>query len=106
MTVTATLGATDRMEAELEVYQTDIARVALGQVVTASSPALAEPLTGTITHIGLEVEHQSTLAADPAANTDARIIRVTVQLDPESSARAGALSGLEVTGRIIIGASE
>lgn len=102
----ATLGATDRMEAVLEVYQTDIAQVALGQAVTVSSPALDAPLSGTILHIGLEVERQSILATDPAANTDARVIRVTVQLDPASSARAGALSGLEVTGRIATGASE
>lgn len=99
----ATLGATDLMEAELEVYQTDIARVAIGQAVTVSSPALAKPLTGTISNIGLEVERQSILAADPAANTDARIIRVTVGLDPASSDLAGALSGLEVTGRIATG---
>jgi HlyD family secretion protein len=97
----ATLGATDRMEAELEVYQTDIARITHGQAVTLTSPALAEPLTGTVSGIGLEVERQTVLAADPAANTDARIVRVTVTLDPASSARAAALTGLEVTGRIV-----
>lgn len=102
----ATLGATDRMEAELEVYQTDIARVALGQGVSLSSPALTQPLTGTITRIGLEVERQSILAANPAANTDARIIRVTVELDATSSPRAAALTGLEVTGSITTGPSE
>lgn len=99
----ATLGATDRMEAELEVYQTDIARVAPGQSVTLSSPALPEPLTGTVTRVGLEVERQSILSADPAANTDARIVRVQVELAPDSSARAAALTGLEVTGRIATG---
>jgi HlyD family secretion protein len=96
----ATLGATDRMEAELEVYQTDIAQVAVGQAVTLTSPALTDPLAGTITRTGLAVERQSILAANPAANTDARIIRVTVGLDPASSARAAAFTGLEVTGRI------
>ena len=94
------------MEAELEVYQADIARVAPGQPVTLSSPALADPLTGTVSHVGLEVERQSVITADPAANTDARIVRVTVQLDPVSSARASTLTGLEVTGRIITGDSE
>lgn len=98
----ATLGATDRMEAELEVYQTDIARIAPGQKVQLSSPALSLPLAGAVTRIGLEVERQSILAADPAANTDARIVRVTVALEAESSARAAALTGLEVTGRILV----
>ena len=102
----ATLGATDKMEAELEVYQTDIARVSYGQTVTLTSPALIMPLTGTVTGIGLEVERQTVLAADPAANTDARIVRVKVALDPVSSARAAALTGLEVTGRIITDGAE
>jgi HlyD family secretion protein len=102
----AALGATDRMEAELEVYQTDIARVAIGQHVTVASPALSDPLTGTVANIGLEVERQSILAADPAANTDARIIRVTVALDSDSSVIAATLTGLEVTGRIETGEGE
>jgi HlyD family secretion protein len=102
----ATLGATDRMEAELEVYQTDIARVAIGQAVSLASPALNAPLTGTVTRIGLEVERQGIMASDPAANTDARIVRVTVALDPASSGTAAALTGLEVTGRITTGVPE
>lgn len=100
----ATLGATERMEAELEVYQSDIARLALGQAVKLSSPALPDTLVGTIGRIGLEVERQTVLADDPAANTDARVVRVTVTLDAASSARAAGLTGLEVTGRIATGA--
>ncbi|OBY24374.1 HlyD family efflux transporter periplasmic adaptor subunit [Leisingera sp. JC1] len=100
------LGATDRMEAELEVYQTDIRRVSPGQPVTLNSAALAEPLTGSVIRIGYEVERQTVLSADPAANTDARIVRVTVALDAASSARAAALSGLEVTGRIETGTKQ
>lgn len=96
----ASLGTTERMEAELEVYQTDISRVAPGQTVTLTSAAFDAPLTGSVTRIGLEVERQSILSADPAANTDARIVRVTVALDVASSARAAKLTGLEVTGRI------
>ena len=102
----ASLGTTERMEAELEVYQTDIGRIALGQPATLTSPALTTPLTGSVTRIGLEVERQTILSADPAANTDARIIRVTVALDPASSERAASLTGLEVTGRVVTGAAE
>lgn len=96
----ATIGATDRMQAELEVYQTDIGRVAPGQRVTLTSPALANELTGTVTRLGLEVGRQTVLASNPAANTDARIVRVIVSLDRDLSERAAALTGLEVTGRI------
>ncbi|MCG8317169.1 MAG: HlyD family efflux transporter periplasmic adaptor subunit [Pseudomonadales bacterium] len=102
----ATLGATDKMQAELEIYQTDIARIAYGQAVNLDSPALTKHLRGVVTEIGLEVERQTVVAANPAANTDARIVRVTVTLDPESSARAAALTGLEVTGKIETGGAE
>ncbi|MGB8815007.1 MAG: efflux RND transporter periplasmic adaptor subunit [Paracoccaceae bacterium] len=97
----ATLGNTDLMMAELEVYQTDIRRIALGQPVTLSATALGSaPLIGTVARIGLEVERQSIFAADPAANTDARIVRIDVALDAASSARASNLTGLEVVGEI------
>ncbi|MDX1644828.1 MAG: HlyD family efflux transporter periplasmic adaptor subunit, partial [Thermoanaerobaculia bacterium] len=39
---------TDRMVAVAEVYETDIGRVRLGQRATVTSPALSEPLTGTV----------------------------------------------------------
>lgn len=98
-----TLGNTDQMQVELEVYQTDIKHVASGQKVVVSSPALSQELQGSVAFIGHEVERQTVLSADPAANTDARVIRVTADLDPASSALAGRLTGLEVVGRVAVG---
>lgn len=98
----ATLGDTQNMQVELEVYQTDIQSIALGQSIVITSPALASPLKATVSRIGLEVERQTVLSSDPVANTDARIVRVTGDLDAASSERARSLTGLEVTGRITI----
>ena len=91
------------MEAELEVYQTDIARVAVGQEASLASPALATPIRGTVKSVGLEVERQSVLSSDPAANTDARVVRVLVEVAEEDRERAARLSGLDVTARIRTG---
>lgn len=96
----ASFGDLQSMQAELEVYQTDIARVQAGQPVRLDSPALATPLKATVERVGLEVERQSVLASDPAANTDARVVRVLVRIDAPDRDRAARLSGLEVTGRI------
>ena len=96
----ATLGNTDRMAAELEVYQTDIRKVALGQPVVLSATSLDAPLTGTVSRIGLAVQRQSLLAADPAANIDARVVRIRVLLDQASSERSRTLTGLQVIGKI------
>lgn len=97
----ATLADTAHMVAELEVYQADIGRVAPGQRVQLSTEALgSEPLTGDVTRIGLEVGRQTLVADDPAANTDARVITVTVTLDAPSTLRAATMSGLEVVARV------
>lgn len=97
----ATLANTDQMTAELEVYQSDIERVALEQSVQLSGAALGQqPLAGFVQRIGLEVGRQTLIADDPAANTDARVITVTVLLDDASTLRAARLTGLEVVARI------
>lgn len=96
----AELGDITRMEAELEVYQTDVRRMDLGQTVELAADALDAPLTGVVSRIGLAVESQSVLADDPAAHADARVVRVMVSLDEASSERARGFTGLEIIGRI------
>jgi len=90
----AELGRVTEMNAVAEVYETDIGRVRLGQRATVTSPALHQPLYGTVKRIGLEVAKQDVLSTDPAARTDARIVEVEVRLD--NSAAAANLSRLQV----------
>ncbi len=85
---------TDRMVAIAEVYETDIGRVRLGQRATVTSPALAEPLTGTVEWIALKVDKQDAIDTDPAARKDARVVEVEVALD--DSAAAAGLTNLQV----------
>ncbi|MFB1487056.1 MULTISPECIES: efflux RND transporter periplasmic adaptor subunit [unclassified Thiocapsa] len=95
------LGDVGRMEAALEVFESMAPRVQVGQDVKISSKVLGDtPLRGKVTRIGALVGRQSVTADDPAANTDARIVEVIVQLDDPSSARAARFVGLEVVGRI------
>jgi HlyD family secretion protein len=98
-----TLGNIERMTVEVEVYQAQIARVALGNVVEVTAEALPQPLEGRVTRIGLEVGRQTVVDASPAANTDARVVKVTVALEPNSSRRARHLTNLQVTARIRTG---
>ena len=96
------IGNVQRMTAELEVYQSEISFIAVGQQVELSADALNESLSGVVTAIGFSVERQTTMVDDPAANSDARIIKVIVSLDNDSSKRAARLTNLEVTGRIAV----
>jgi HlyD family secretion protein len=98
------LGDLTSMTAELEVYQTQIGLVAAGDEITVSADALPHALHGTVTRIGLEVARQTLTDASPAANTDARVVKVYARLDPESSAVARRFTNLQVVGRIAVGA--
>ena len=97
------MGDTARMEAELEVFQTMVPRVAVGQLVSLVSGVLGDdPLTGAVSRVSTLVGRQSVTADDPAANTDARVLTVTVALDEASSARAARYVNLEVVARIVV----
>lgn len=92
---------TREMFARLEVYETDATELALGGRVEITSPAFAGTLFGEIVWISGRVEQQSVIDAMPAANTDARVIEVLVELGEESSTAAKSLVSLQVRGRFL-----
>ncbi|MGF1513482.1 MAG: HlyD family efflux transporter periplasmic adaptor subunit [Elainellaceae cyanobacterium] len=96
----AALGQTQQMMAIAEVYQNDIAEVAAGQSVEITSPAIPQTLQGTVERIGLQVQQQRVVDEDPAANIDARVVEVHIDLDPASSEGAAGLSNLQITAQI------
>ena len=98
-----TFGNIDEMMAEIEIYQTLIGAVAIGDPVTIVADALPRPLHGKVTRIGLEVGRQTLTETTPAANTDARVVKVYVDLDPVSTAMARPFTNLQVTARIETG---
>lgn len=88
------MGQLDKMYAIAEVYETDVGFLRVGQPATVSSPALAEPLTGSIERIRPLVRKMDEIGTDPAARKDARIVEVEVLLD--SAAPAAMLTNLQV----------
>jgi HlyD family secretion protein len=94
------LGNIDRMTVEVEVYQAQVGRVSVGDRVEVTAEALPQRLRGSVTRIGLEVGRQTVVDANPAANTDARVVKVTVALDPDFTGLAQRFTNLQVTARI------
>jgi HlyD family secretion protein len=94
------IGDIDHMMAEVEVYQDRIANVAIGQPVELAAVAIGQTLQGRVQSIGLTVGRQGLLSDDTAANTDARVIKVMVELDEASSKVAARYTNLEVIARI------
>jgi HlyD family secretion protein len=93
------LGQTDEMYAVAEVYETDIAGVRVGQRAQISSPALRDPLHGTVEWITPKVGKADVLGTDPAAKADARVVEVEIRLD-ESEVASG-LTNLQVDVEIL-----
>lgn len=96
----ATLGQTSQMIVVAEVYQDSIAKVRPGQPVKVTTPVLEQALAGTVERIGLQVERQQVVNEDPAANIDAKVVEVYVQLHEASSAQVAGLTNLQVTATI------
>lgn len=90
------VGATDRMHAVAEVYQSDIGFVHVGQSVEIRADAVPQRLTGAVERVGLRVKRQTIINNDPATDTDARVVEVRVALDPASSVLVAGLTRLQV----------
>ena len=98
----ARIGKTNQMYAVAEVYESDIGKVQLGQKANVTSNAIAGQLQGTVEQIGLEVQRQEIINADPAANIDARTVEVKVKLDEASSQKVEGLTNLSVKVAIVL----
>jgi HlyD family secretion protein len=95
------IGATQRMSAIVEIYETEIARVQVGRSAQVRAPVLGpEPLEGTVARVGIAVRRQSVVNADPSANTDSRVVQVQILFDEATSRRAAAFTRLQVRAAI------
>jgi HlyD family secretion protein len=96
------LGASAQMEALVEVYESDIGRVRIGQAVSLVSEngGFQGSLAGRVIRINPQVRQRQLLATDPTGDADARIVEVRVSLDAADSRRVSNLTGLKVIARL------
>ncbi|QKD83278.1 HlyD family efflux transporter periplasmic adaptor subunit [Thermoleptolyngbya sichuanensis A183] len=94
------MGDTSQMFVVAEVYETDVGLVRVGQpaMITSRNGAFDETLSGRVAEIGWQVFKNNVLDDDPAANADARVVEVKVQLDDGRPVEA--LTNLQVDVRI------
>ena len=81
------VGASQRMEALIEVYESDVNRIRLGQPVALVSEngGFSGRLSGEVVRISPQVRQRRVLSTDPTGDADARIVEV----------RVGSLTALE-----------
>jgi len=92
------IGASQKMQALIEVYESDIDRVFLDQNVELISEngGFEETLKGKVIRINPQVKQRKVLSTDPTGDADARIIKVLVGLDDESISLVKRFAGMKV----------
>ena len=95
------VGANQLMEALIEVYESDIERVNIGQVVNLISEngGFEGSLNGQVSLISPQVRQRRVLSTDPTGDADARIVEVRVKLDDVSAEMVSHLTGMKVIAR-------
>ena len=92
------VGANQLMEALIEVYESDIDRVYMGQSVELISEngGFNGSLIGQVGLISPQVRQRRVLSTDPTGDADSRVIEVRVKLDKSSAKKVSHLTGLKV----------
>lgn len=90
------LGATDAMDVEAYVYDTDIRRVRPGATATITSHAFEGALTGKVTDIAPMLRSSPAVPIRPEAAPDRRVARARIALEPADAKRVAHLSNQEV----------
>jgi len=89
------------MEALIEVYESDISRIFLGQNVSLSSEngGFNGTLKGHVSQISPRVSQRVVLSTDPTGDADSRIVEVRVVLDLNSALIVNRFTGMKVIAR-------
>lgn len=95
------MGGVQTMKAEIEIHDSRLGLINLGDQVEITGAALPQALNGRIAHIGTIVRPQTVIGSDPAANTDARVVLVQVELDATSNRIAARYTNLKIRARVL-----
>jgi len=90
------LGDVVRMQAVAEVFEADVAILNTGMDAEVRIDSSDTLITGRVTDIGNIVSRKVVLTNDPVSDTDARVIEVRIDLDPEQVASVARLSNARV----------
>ncbi len=95
------VGANQTMEALIEVYESDISRIQLGQAVTLISEngGFNGSINGVVKTISPQIRQRKVLSTDPTGDADARIVEVRVSIDPEFYSLVKNFTGMKVIAR-------
>lgn len=79
------LANTDQMLVVAEVYESDIAKIQLGQesIIESENNTFTDTIRGNVIQISSKIGKKDVLETDPAASVDARVVEVKIAINPE-----------------------
>ena len=94
------LGQTKQMYVLAEIYETEVTKIRVGQLVTIKSEygGFVNDITGTVEQIGLQVGTR-TLSQDssnPTTDKNTRVVEVKIRVNPEDNAKVASLTNMQV----------
>ena len=97
------IGSSQKMEALIEVYESDINRVFISQKVELMSEngGFNKILKGQVIRVSPQVKQRKVLSTDPTGDADARIIEVLVKLNDESIKLVRNYTGMKVIAKFL-----
>ena len=97
------IGSSQKMEALIEVYESDINRVFISQNVelTSENGGFTKILKGEVIRISPQVKQRKVLSTDPTGDADARVIEVLVKLNEESIKLVRNYTGMKVIAKFL-----
>lgn len=97
------IGSSQKMEALIEVYESDINRVFMSQKVELISEngGFKEILKGEVIRISPLVKQRKVLSTDPTGDADARVIEVLVKLNDKSIKLVRNYTGMKVIAKFL-----
>ncbi len=97
------IGSSQKMEALIEVYESDINRIYISQNVKLFSEngGFQGNLKGKVIRISPQVKQRRVLSTDPTGDADSRIIEVLVKLDQNSIKTVQNYAGMKVIAKFV-----
>ncbi|WP_269623067.1 efflux RND transporter periplasmic adaptor subunit [Prochlorococcus marinus] len=95
------VGSSQIMEAIIEVYESDINRIRIGQIVslTSENGGFSGTLKGFVKQISPQISQRKVISTDPTGDADARVVEVRIKLESESSVKVKSFTGMKVIAR-------
>jgi HlyD family secretion protein len=97
------MGDVSQMQAIAEVFEGDLPQILIGQRAVIRLTSTGQEIAGSVFQIGRMVARKDVLSNDPVSDTDARVLEVRLNLDPQQRQQVERLANARIEVDIDLG---